>query len=571
MASSLSSSSPSSTFSQGKYDVFLSFRGKDTRANFTSHLYAALCQKQIQTFIDDDALKRGDETPPALLKAIEESKISLIIFSKDYASSRWCLDELVKILECKKIKGQMVIPVFYNVNPSDIRHLTGNYKEAFVKHEEYFKGKKEKVQRFRTALTEASYLSGWDSSVTRPDSKLVDEIVKDILEKLNGISPLTDCEGLVGLESRIEQVKSLLCTGLSDSRVVVGIWGMGGIGKTTIAEAIFNQISCQFEGRCFIQNVREESEKCGGLARLREQVISQVLQERNLSIGIPNMIPPFIKHRLQCKRVFIILDDVNDSEQLEFLIGGIDRFGPGSRVIITTRDRQVLRNFEVDNIYEVEGFEHHEALQLFCNFAFKQNSPPNDFWELSNKVVLYYAKGNPLALKVVASSLHKKNKQYWESAVKKLNKTPSPKILNILRISYDGLDHEEKNIFLDIACFFKGKDRDQVIRILDGCYHSALSGLSDLIDKALISISSDNTLQMHDLLQEMGWEIVRKVSFNEPGTHSRLWNPEDVCSVLKNNTVSKNLMEFYFYFTLYFMLIILSSALRELMQLKACS
>ncbi|XP_044512061.1 disease resistance-like protein DSC1 [Mangifera indica] len=534
MASSSSSPSPSSMFAQGKYNVFLSFRGEDTRANFTSHLYAALCQKQIQTFIDDDGLKRGDEISPALLKAIEESNISVIIFSKDYASSRWCLDELVKILECKKFKRQIVIPVFYNVNPSDVRHQTGSFKEAFVKHEEYFKGKIEKLQRFRTALTEASNLSGWSSSITWPDSKLVHEIVKDVLEKLNGISPSSDFEGLVGLESRIEQVKSLLCMGLSDFRVV-GIWGMGGIGKTTIAEAIFNQISSQFEGHCFIHNVREESEKCGGLARLREQVISQVLQERNVSIGTPNMIPPFIKHRLQCKKVFIILDDVNDSEQLQFLTGGIDRFGPGSRVILTTRDRQVLCNLGVRNIYKVEGFKHHEALQLFCNFAFQQNDPPNDFLELSNTVV-DYAKGNPLALKVLASSLHKKSKRDWESAVKKLNKISNPKIHNILRISYDGLDREEQDIFLDIACFFKGEDRDRVIRILDGCYFSAHYGLSVLIDKSLITISSNNKLQMHDLLQEMGWEIVRKVSFKEPGKHSRLWNPEDVCSILKKNT-----------------------------------
>ncbi|XP_031249156.1 disease resistance-like protein DSC1 isoform X2 [Pistacia vera] len=536
MASSSSSSSPSSMISQGKYDVFLSFRGEDTRASFTSHLYAALCQKQIQTFIDDDGLTRGDEISPALLKAIEESKISLIIFSKDYASSKWCLDELVKILECKKIKGQMVIPVFYNVNPSDVRKQTGSFKDAFVKHEEYFKGKIEKVQRFRTALTEASNLSGWDSLVTRPDSKLVDEIVKDVLKKLNDISPSSDCEGLVGLESRVEQVKSLLCSGFSDFRVV-GIWGMGGIGKTTIAEAIFKQVSGQFDGCCFIENVREESKKCGGLARLREQVISRVLDERNLSIGTPNMIPQFIKHRLRCKKVFIILDDVNDSEQLEFLTGGLDRFGPGSRVIITTRDKQVLGNFGVDNdnIYEVERFKHHEALQLFCNFAFQQNHPPNDFLELSSKVV-DYAKGNPLALKVLASSLHKKSKRDWESALNKLKKISNPKIHNILRISYDGLDREEQDIFLDIACFFEGEDSNHVTRILDGCYFSAHYGLSVLIDKSLITISSKNKLQMHDLLQEMGWEIVRQVSFKEPGKHSRLWNPEDVCNVLKKNT-----------------------------------
>lgn len=165
MASSFSSSS-SITY-QTKYDVFLSFRGEDSRDSFTSHLYAALRRKQVETFIDDEGLKRGDEISPVLSKAIEESKISVIIFSKDYASSRWCLDELAKILECKRMNGQMVIPVFYQVDPSHVRKQTGSFEDSFVKHEERYKEMKEKIQKWRDALVEAANLSGWDSSVTK--------------------------------------------------------------------------------------------------------------------------------------------------------------------------------------------------------------------------------------------------------------------------------------------------------------------------------------------------------------------------------------------------------------------
>ncbi|KDO36454.1 hypothetical protein CISIN_1g037311mg [Citrus sinensis] len=84
-----------------KYDVFVSFRGEDIRDNFTSHLYSALARQNIQTFIDDQ-LNRGDEISESLVKAIKASAISVIIFSEDYASSRWCLDEFAEILECKK-------------------------------------------------------------------------------------------------------------------------------------------------------------------------------------------------------------------------------------------------------------------------------------------------------------------------------------------------------------------------------------------------------------------------------------------------------------------------------------
>ncbi|KAK9200672.1 hypothetical protein WN944_015870 [Citrus x changshan-huyou] len=159
--------------SQTKYDVFLSFRGEDTRDNFTSHLHAALCRKKIKTFIDEE-LNRGDEISLAILKAIEGSKISVIIFSKNYASSKWCLDELVKILQCHKINGQMVIPVFYRVDPSDVRKQSGRFKDAFVKHAKQFKDMPEKIQNWRAVLTEASNLSGWDSMTIRSEAQLVE-------------------------------------------------------------------------------------------------------------------------------------------------------------------------------------------------------------------------------------------------------------------------------------------------------------------------------------------------------------------------------------------------------------
>ncbi|XP_031263557.1 TMV resistance protein N-like [Pistacia vera] len=159
MAVASSSASP-----QEKYDVFLSFRGADTRNTFTSHLYAALCQKKINAFIDDEELKRGEQISPSLLNAIEQSKISLIIFSEGYASSRWCLEELEKILECKNSYGQIVIPVFYGVYPSDVRNQTGTFGKVF---DELEKDRQEMLQRWRTALREAANLSGFDSDVIK--------------------------------------------------------------------------------------------------------------------------------------------------------------------------------------------------------------------------------------------------------------------------------------------------------------------------------------------------------------------------------------------------------------------
>ena len=141
------------------YDVFLSFRGEDTRNGFTGHLYHALCNKGINTFIDND-LQRGEEISGELLKTIRSSRISIIIFSQNYAFSAWCLDELVEILNCKQ-NGQLVLPVFYKVDPSEVRKQEGNFKVALTKQEIKFKNNIEIVQRWRAALYEAASLSGW--------------------------------------------------------------------------------------------------------------------------------------------------------------------------------------------------------------------------------------------------------------------------------------------------------------------------------------------------------------------------------------------------------------------------
>ncbi|PON54189.1 TIR domain containing protein [Parasponia andersonii] len=168
-----------SCFSSSRCDVFISFRGEDTRDTFTSHLYDALTRKKITTYMDDK-LKKGDEISPTLTKAIKRAKLSVIVFSENYAASSWCLDELIQILECKEKKGQIVVPIFYHVDPSDVRKQKGSYTIT----SKGFKGQKRRVDKWRKALNKAANLSGWDSRGMRPESKLIEEIVKDVRKKL---------------------------------------------------------------------------------------------------------------------------------------------------------------------------------------------------------------------------------------------------------------------------------------------------------------------------------------------------------------------------------------------------
>ncbi|KAL5845657.1 hypothetical protein ACOSQ3_009181 [Xanthoceras sorbifolium] len=527
MALSLIPSSSSSA-PQFKYDVFLSFRGEDTRYNFTSHLHKAVSDKQVVIFIDYK-LNGGDEISPSLLEAIEKSQISIIIFSRNYASSRWCLEELVKILECREQYGQIVIPLFYGIDPSDVRNQTGSFADAFAEHEQK---SSHKVQIWKDALKKAANLSGWHSTANKPENVLIEDIVQNVLKRLNDMYSV-ETSDLIGIDSKIEEIESLLCIGTNDARSV-GIWGIGGIGKTTLAEAVFNKISNQFEGFCFTYHVRERSEQSGGLNHLRQELHLAIFGNGNMNVCTSIVGCDFTRNRLNRKKLLLVFDDVSNFGQIEYLIGDLHCLSSQSRIIITTRDKQVLKNCGLNQVYEVRELFHDKALKLFCRYAFKRNYPMMDYVELSNKVARY-ARGVPLALKLLGSHLFGKEKVVWKSAMDKLEKFPHIDIHKVLKISYDALDDEVRKIFLDIACFWKGCNVGLAKSILNACgFHSEI-GISILIDQSLIAVAYDR-ITIHDLLQAMGKEIVRQESIDNPGKHSRLWYHDDIYHVLTKNT-----------------------------------
>uniref|UniRef100_A0A0R0GJQ9 Uncharacterized protein n=1 Tax=Glycine max TaxID=3847 RepID=A0A0R0GJQ9_SOYBN len=236
------------------------------------------------------------------------------------------------------------------------------------------------------------------------------------------------------------------------------------------------------------------------------------------------------------KKVFIVLDDVDTSEQLENLIEDFDFLGLGSRVIVTTRNKQIFS--QVDKIYKVKELSIHHSLKLFCLSVFREKQPKHGYEDLSRSAISY-CKGIPLALKVLGASLRSRSKQAWECELRKLQKFPNMEIHNVLKLSYDGLDYSQKEIFLDIACFLRGKQRDHVTSILEAFDFPAASGIEVLLDKALITISGGIQIEMHDLIQEMGWKIVHQEHIKDPGRRSRLWKHEEVHDVLKYN---KNLV-----------------------------
>ncbi|XP_057433057.1 disease resistance protein Roq1-like [Lotus japonicus] len=542
LSSSSSSSSSSSTLFT--YDVFISFRGYDTRHGFTGNLYKALCDKGIRTFFDDKELERGEEITPVLVKAIAESRIAIPVFSASYASTSFGLDELVTIIDRIKNQGRLVLPVFYDVDPSKVRHQTGSYKEDLDKHQVKFEQNKEKftdnmerLKKWKTALSQAANLSGYHFNLGDGyEYEFIGNIVKEVSNKINRV-PLFVAKFPVGLDSKVLEVISLLDVASDDGVCLVGVYGFGGVGKITLARAVYNSIFDNFECLCFLHNVRENSSK---LERLQEKLLSKTV-ELAIDIGDVNEGIPIIKQRLQRKKVLLVLDDVDQLKQLQAMVGGIDWFGPGSRVIITTRDKNLLTIHEIERTYEVNVLNEKEALDLLTLNAFKKNKVDSSYKDVINRAVTY-ASGLPLALEVIGSNLFGKNIAAWNNTLSRYERIPDKDIQQILKVNFDALEEEEKNVFLDIACCFKGHPLVEVEHILHAHHGECMKPhIGILVEKSLVKISSNDEVTLHDLIEDMGKEIVRIESTKEPEKRSRLWSHEDILQVLEDETGTRDI------------------------------
>ncbi|KAK5795600.1 hypothetical protein PVK06_036871 [Gossypium arboreum] len=490
-----------------KHQVFLSFRGEDTRFNFTAHLLKALKDTGLNVFFDEEKLEKGEQLSHALSQAIASSNLSILVLSKDYASSKSCLAELSDIMDRKRnpTDKHIVLPIFYHVDPSDVRNIGWTFKTSFQEHES--KRPIEDVKRWKAGFAEIGALKGWHiegGKFDRSETEYIKDVVEYVLKKLNS-NCRSVSEEFVGIDD--QKGKLLALIEQADIRVI-GLWGMGGIGKTTLADVVYKEVSPKFECRWFLQNVSEKIKKKGN-EFVRNELLSKLLNEQEIRIDTPS-IGHLYQDRLNNKKVLVVLDDVSNPDQLDFM--GVKHFGSGSKVIVTSRDRQVLKNGRANHIHEVEKLNKNDSLQLFSTFAFKLLNPKIGFRDLSCKFV-EYAQGS-------------------QSEVDNLKQYAKPEISQNLKSSLDGLRELEMNIFLDIACFFKGETRDIVEKILSNYYKGAMCGIRNLVDKCLLDSMDRYHISMHDMLEEIGKDIVRQKCKKNPGKCSRLWFPEDVDQVL---------------------------------------
>lgn len=325
----------------------------------------------------------------------------------------------------------------------------------------------------------------------------------------------------------LAEIIALLNPSQSLDAEIVGLWGMAGIGKTSIAREIF-EIRAPHYDLCYFLQDFHLMWQMKGLKQLRDDFMSKVFGEEKLSIGACDTKLSFMKARFHNKKILVVLDDVSNARDAEAAVLGFGWFSHGHTIILTSRRKQVLIQCKVKELYEIQKLCEFESFCLCKQYLNGENAVISELMSCSS--------GIPLALKVLVSSVSKQHIKNMKEHLQSLRKNPPAQIQEAFRRSFNGLDENEKNIFLDLACFFRGENKDHVVQLLDACGFFTYMGICDLIDESLISLL-DNGIEMPIPFQDIGRFVVREED-EDPCERSRLWDSSDITNVLINNSVS---------------------------------
>ncbi|XP_031401926.1 jacalin-related lectin 4-like [Punica granatum] len=412
-----------------KYDVFVSFRGEDKRKSFMSHLFRAFERAEISCYRDVDWDQRGRIVGPMLLEAIRGSRIALVLFTTHYSNSRWCLDELVEIMNCDgqvyRDHGHMVVPIFFDVEATDVRRQQGEFGRWL--ESSAAKQGEAKAAAWRAALYEAGNRSGLhlQNDANGDESLLIEKIVGQIFSKTAFRNSPYFIKDAVGIDDSATAVISLLDISSSHDVRIIGLHGTKGIGKTTLARLVCSRVYSKFEGVSFLENIGDA--KKGDIIKFQKRLLNDVLKVKHLALDeqYSNRNLGLMRDKLRNRKVLLVLDDVNEKNIVTLLAGGRGGLlAHGSRILITTKDESLLDDLKVDCKCMVSGLGETESLQLFGRYAFHDGDGDQEGCEELSRNLVHYAGGLPSAIITLGTWLFERKKDQWNKLLQRLERNP---------------------------------------------------------------------------------------------------------------------------------------------------
>ncbi|KAG0605223.1 hypothetical protein M758_9G041100 [Ceratodon purpureus] len=518
-----------------EYDVFLCHRGPDTKIAFVSFLYDRLKAAGLRPFLDCKSIGKGQHSQAWIDSAVKTTPIALVIFSENFADSEWCLNELNVMLDTP---GVEVLPVFYKVQLEEVfcpeeGRLSAAFDKLKLRHDETC------IERWRDALRRASGLNGWvyEAAGQSLETDLVTAIVHKVSKLASKPLPLDVGDYVFGTK---EVVDGIIQNHKEVSILV--LWGMGGIGKSTLARELYNRLREEFVASCYVEDlksyyVQDSKNKVirdDDIVKVQKHILKYLCPSEGHEVENKHKGKVILEERLSKKRILVVLDDVPDNGELYYWISS-KMLTEGSMCIVTSRNKRVvekLNNFDMKkavHVHNVQGLGSEDSKRVFASYAFGRHwNEKTGFEELVAKISRA-CRGVPLVLKVCGALLkYREDAGFWSEVLMELNSGTfdDDGISECLKISFNALDQEYQDMFLDITCALLGKPKDMAILAWKSHGWYPLKGIEILVERALVTVDDSGCFRMHDHLRDMGRQILKEQ--RSKGVIDRLSMPESL-------------------------------------------